>query len=117
MIEDLLISNINDNHPTCSILIGNFNAKCSKSCYSDKHYKVDSELENIISAGHSQLTRKLTYVINASFFCIDLVFSSNASLTPNCGIEPSIYEKCQHNIIYGTPNFDIPSTSPNYGEV
>ena len=26
---DLLLSNINDNHPTCSILIGDFNAKTS----------------------------------------------------------------------------------------
>ena len=31
-----LLSNINDNHPTCSILIGDFNAKSSKWCNSDK---------------------------------------------------------------------------------
>ena len=35
-------------------------------------------------------------------------FSSyKSSLTPTCGIKPSIYEECQHNIIYGTPNFNI----------
>ena len=35
-------------------------------------------------------------------------FSSyKSSLTPTCGIKPSIYEECQHDIIYGTPNFNI----------
>ena len=33
---DLLLSKINDNHPTCSILIGDFNVKSSKWCSCDK---------------------------------------------------------------------------------
>ena len=33
---DLLIFNDNNLHPTCSIVLGDFNAKCSKRCTSDK---------------------------------------------------------------------------------
>ena len=32
---DLLLSNINDHHPACSVFIGDFNAKCSKWCTTD----------------------------------------------------------------------------------
>ena len=53
---DLLLSNINDNHPTCSILICNFNAKSSKWCNNDKSNRAGIELDNITtSAGYSQL--------------------------------------------------------------
>ena len=33
---DLLLCNISDLHPTCSVVLGDFNAKCSKWCASDK---------------------------------------------------------------------------------
>ena len=34
---NLLLTNINNNQPACSILIGDFNAKCSKWCSSGKN--------------------------------------------------------------------------------
>ena len=33
---DSFLSNINDQHPACSIAVGDFNTKCSKWCTSDK---------------------------------------------------------------------------------
>ena len=44
---DILLSNINDIDTTCSILIGNFNAKNSKWCNSDKNSRAGIELDNI----------------------------------------------------------------------
>ena len=38
---------------------------------------------------------------------INLIFSSNTSFVKNCGSELLIYEKCHHNIIYGTLNFNV----------
>ena len=110
---DPLLSNINNNHPNCSILIGDFNAKSSKWCSSDKDNKAGCELDNITtSACYSQMIDKSTHFINESSSCIDLIFSSNPSLTKNCGIEHSIYNKCHHNIIYGTLNFKVPLPPP-----
>ena len=37
---NLLLININNNQPDCSILIGDFNEKCSKWCSSDKNGSV-----------------------------------------------------------------------------
>ena len=44
---DLLLSNINDLHPTSSIVLGDFNAKCLKWCASDKNNSAGIELDNI----------------------------------------------------------------------
>ena len=54
---------------------------------------------------------KPTHFVNESSSCIDLIFSSNVNLTKNCGVEQSLYKKCDHNIIYGTLNFNIPLPS------
>ena len=44
---DPFFSNINDLHPTCSIVLGDFNAKCSKWCASDRNNSAGIELDNI----------------------------------------------------------------------
>ena len=72
---DLPLSNINNNHPTCSILIGDFNAKSSKWCNSDKSNRTGIELDNITNAaGYSQLINEPTHFINKTFSRIDLIF-------------------------------------------
>ena len=104
---DLLLSYINENHPTCSTLIGDFNAKSSKWCNSDKSNRVGIELDSITtSAGYSQLINEQTHFVNKTSSCIDLIFSSDLNITRNCGIEKTIHEKCRHDIIYGTLNFN-----------
>ena len=103
---DLLLSKINNLHPTYSIFLGNFNAKYSKRCACDKHNTAGIELDNITTTfGYNQMIDKPTHYINESSSCIDLIFSSNVNLTKNCGVEQSLYKACHHNIIYGTPNF------------
>ena len=109
---------INDNHPTCSILIDDFNAKNSKWCNSDKSNGVGIEPNNITtSAGYSQLINEPTYFVNKTSSCIDLIFSSDLNITRNCGIEKTIHEKCHRNIIYGTLNFNVPLPLPLYREI
>lgn len=62
---DLLYSNIKDNHPTCTILIREFNAKCSKWWSSGWDNNTGSELDNITtSGGYSQLINKTSHFIN-----------------------------------------------------
>ena len=110
---DSVVSNTNDQQPARSIVRGDFNAKCSKWCTSDKEIL---ELDSITTtAGYSQMINKPTHFINESSSCIDLIFSSNTSFVKNCGSGSKllIYEKCHHNIIYRTLNFNI-SLPPLY---
>ena len=44
---DLLLSNSNNIHPTCSIVLGDFNAKRSKWCAFDKNNTAGIELDNM----------------------------------------------------------------------
>lgn len=96
---DLLLTNFNVHHPTCSILIRDFNTNVQNSVVVISKIR---RLLNWIISQHQQDTNQLigkpTRFINESSLCIDLVFFSNASRTPNCGVEPSICEKWHHNI-------------------
>ena len=100
------------------MVLGDFNTKCSKWCASDKSSTAGIQLDNItMTSGYNQMIDKPTHYINESSSCIDLIFSSNVNLTKNCGVEQSLYEKCRHNIIYGTLNFNILLPPPCYREL
>ena len=115
---NLLLTNINNNQPAWSILIGDFNAKCSKWCSSDRNNVAGLEIDNITTTtGYSQLINKPTHFINGTSSCIDLILSSNVSFIRNYGIEQSIYEKCHHNITYGTLDFNVTLPPPYYREI
>ena len=79
----LLLSSINNLHLTCPILIGDFNVKCSKWYASNNNNNAAGiELDSItLSSGYSQIIDKPTHFVNGSSPCIDLIFSSNVSLT------------------------------------
>ena len=63
---DLILTNTNNNQPTCSDLIGDFNIKSSKY---DKNNIEDLEFGNIpTTRAYSQDTNKPTHVIKKNFF-------------------------------------------------
>ena len=47
------------------------------------------------------------HFINETSSCIELIVSSNMSFIRNYGSEKSIYEKCHHNVTYGTLDFNV----------
>ena len=115
---DSLLSNINDQDSACSIVKGDFNAKHSNWYTTGKVNAAGPELDSItMTAGYSQMINKPTHFLNESSSCVDLIFSANTSFVKICGSEPLIYEKCHHNIIYGTLNFNIPLPPPYYRDV
>ena len=85
---DSILSNINDQHLAFSIATGNFNAKCSKWCSTNKNNTAGLELDSITTtAGYSQIINKPTQFITESSSGIDLIFFSNTSFVKNCGSE------------------------------
>ena len=112
-----LLNNINKFQPSCSVLLGDFNAKHSKCCSTDKNNKAGSLLENItLTAGYNQTINKPTHFTNVSSSCIDSIFASNTTYL-TAGIKQSIYDKCHHNIIFGKLKFDIPLPPPYYRKI
>ena len=105
---NVLLTNINNNQAACSVLISDFNAKCSKWWSSDRNNIAGFEIDDITTtAGYSHVINKPTHFINGTSSCIDLIFSSNVRFIRNYGIAQSIYEKCHYNIIYGTLDFNV----------
>ena len=67
---DIFFSNINNIYPTSSIVLDDFNAKCSKRCASDKS-KAGIELNNVtMTSGQNQMIDKPTHCINESSSCM-----------------------------------------------
>ena len=75
---DLVLSNVNNFYPTCSIVSCDFNAKCSKWFTSDKNNTSGIELDNItMKSGYNQMIDTPTHYINVSSSCTDLILSWN----------------------------------------
>ena len=106
---DILLNNINDELPLCSIVIGDFNARCSRWGKNDITNLQGQELNSLtLSAGYNQITDKSTHVIKNSMSCINLIFCTNQSVISNHGVDVSIFGKRHHNIIYGKINIRAP---------
>ena len=46
-----------------------------------------------------------------------MLFTTNSNLPSEVGVEQTIYDKCHHDIIYGSTNFNLPLPPPYYREV
>ena len=106
---DILLSQINDEFPLCSIVTGDFNARCINWWKGDITNSAGREIASLtLSAGYTQITDKPTHVINNSMSCIDLIFCNNQNLISKYGVDASIFDKCHHSIIYGKIDIRIP---------
>ena len=107
--EDLLMSNINNEFPLCSIFTGDFDARCSKWWKNGITNSTGQEIDSVASsAGHKQIIDKRTHVINNSTSCIDLIFCTNQNVISNYGVDVSTFKKCHHNIIHGKIDIRVP---------
>ena len=99
---DTLMNYTNNELPTCSFLIGDFNARCSKWCNNDIA-NVNGSAHGTLtsSAGYKQIINKPNHTVNNSSSCIDLMFCSNLNVISSYGVHLSVFEKCHHKIIFG----------------
>ena len=111
-----VLSGINNQQPTCSILVGDFNAKLLKWCPSDQDIK-DGQDTFTTTSGYTQIIGQPTHIMNDKSSCIDLLFTANSKLLCDVGVKQTMDDKCHHNIIYGSLNLNIPLPPPFYSEV
>ena len=106
---DILLSQINDEFPLCSIVTGDFNARCTNWRKDDITNSTGREIASLTSsAGYTQIIDKLTLFINNSVSYIDLMFCTKQNLISKHGVHASIFDKCHHNIIYGKIDIRVP---------
>ena len=106
---DLLMSSINDELALCSVIIGDFNARCSRWWKNDINTASGQEIESLTSsAGYKQIIDKPAHVINNSMSCIDLIFCTNQNVISNYDVDVSLFNKCHRNIILGKIDIRFP---------
>ena len=106
---DILLSQINDELPICSVVTGDFNARCSRWWRNDITNFAGKEIDFLTSsAGYTQIIDKPTHVINKSKSCIDLIFCTNQNVISKYGVDALLFDKCHHNVIYGKLNIRVP---------
>ena len=114
----IALNNINDHRPSCSVIVGDFNAKCSKWYPLDKNNAAGETLQTYTTtAGYSQLINKSTHCVNGSSSCIDLIFTSNTNLVTDFEVDPTLYKTRHYNLIFGKINFNIPLPPPFYRDI
>ena len=102
-------SNLNNESPFCSVVLGDFNARCNKWYSNDINTQPGIELDNLFSlSGFTQLIREPTNLEpNKRKTCIDLVFSSQSNLISDSGVHASLFHTCHHQIIFATIDLNI----------
>ena len=73
---DILLSQINDKLPICSVVTGDFNSQCSRWWRNDITNFAGKEIDDFLtsSTGYTQIIDKATHVINNSKSYTDLIF-------------------------------------------
>ena len=106
----LTLTNIDDTSPFSSVLIGDFNARCTNWWAADIDSKAGKELDTLTStAGYTQLIDKPTHFFSGGCSCIDLIFCNKPELISEYGIDHSLFQTCHHNLIFGKINAKIPA--------
>ena len=105
---------INDKLPLCSIVTGDFDARCTRCWKNDITNLQGQHLDSLtLSVGYNQIIDEPTHVINNSMSSNDLIFCTNQSAILNHGFDVSVIDKNHQNIIYGKTNIRVPP-SPTY---
>ena len=114
----LLLSNINNKLPICSIFPRQFNNCSSNWWENDITNSVGQELDSITSsAGYSQIVDKPTQIVNNSISCINLIFRTNANVISKHRVYvsilkmPSKYYFCKTDICVTFPNSLCPQSA------
>ena len=70
---DVLLG-IDNQQPTCSILVGDFNAKLSNQCPNDKGNKAEQDIDKFTTiSGYTQMIGQPSHIINDKSSCIDFL--------------------------------------------
>ena len=95
-------------NPFLVVAIGDLNAKSSNQfCHNKSNFEGEA-IENLTSQfGLHQVIKEPTHILDTSYQCIDLIFTSQPNLITESGVHSSLYSNCHHQIIIAKFNLEI----------
>ena len=110
--------NLVQRNPFLVVAIGDFNAKSSNRFCQDKANFEGVAIVNLTSLlGLHQVIKEPTHILDTSFSCIDLIFTSLPNLIIESGVHSSLHSNCHYQTIFGKFNLEIVYPPPNVWEV
>ena len=114
-IHETLADNLELNLDTISnknryliVILREFNAKSSNWYKHDKTTYKGSKIETITSQfGLKQLIQEPIHILSNWSSCTDVVFTSQPNLVMESAVHSSLYENCQHQLVYGKFNLNV----------
>ena len=105
---ELTLDRVMKNTPYMTVLLGDFNAKCSNWYKHEKRNFEGIAIEHISSqCGLYQVINEPTHILENSSSCIDLIFTSQPNLNTESGVHPSLHPNCHHQVIYAKFNLKV----------
>ena len=99
--------------PYLVFLVGDFNARSDSWWAKDINNIEGTQIEALTSSfGLHQLISEPTHILPNSLSCIDLVFINQPNLVLNCGVHPSLYQRCHHEIVYAIIDLKVDFPPP-----
>ena len=100
------------------VALGDFHAKFNNWYNKDITSNKGRKIETVTSknASHQEINEP-THILNNSYWCIDLIFSSQPNLLIESVFHPSLHSNCYHQIIFAKFNLDIVYLPPYEREI
>ena len=106
------------NDPFLVVFLGDFNAKSSNWCKNDITTTEGKAIEDISSQfGLHRMTNERIHILESSFSCIDLIFTSQPNLIIESGVHPFLHPNSHHQIIFAKFNLEIHYPPPYFRDV
>ena len=97
----------------CTIILGDFNARCSVWWTREKTTIEGMQLEsNTTVYGFHQLISQPTHLLPQNSSCIDLIFTDQPNLIVHSGVHLSLHLNCHHQITYCKLNLNTEYVPP-----
>ena len=99
-------------NPFLTVVIVDFNAKLKSWCSQDSTIFEEVTIENLtFQFVLSQIINEATHILEVSFSCIDLIFTTQPNLVVESGAHPSLHANCYHQLAFSKFNLQILSTT------
>ena len=109
----IALNRMQSERPHSLTLIGDFNCRSTQWWAQDVDNPEGAALDELIETNSlHQLIDTPTNIRNEGMSCIDLIITDQPNLFLESGVNPSLDEHCQHQIIYGKLGICIPPPPP-----
>ena len=115
---ELTLDTLAESNLDLVVVLRDLNIKSKNWYINDKTTTEGEEIEFVTSQfGLHQIINEPTYVLENSWSCVDLIFTSQPNLVVDSCVHPSLHPNCHHQIVYTKYDLKIHFPPPYEREI